>query len=346
MKRSMRFGAATVFLLLLACAAAMDGMISPPPTASLAPPPPLATGPGPVEVSGHPDPLPLVEDEDPAYAANKRLVFDMWRSIVNAGQVELADEMLREEYIQHSPILPTGRAAFKQIFSVVKRTEIPELVSPPLVTIIAEGDLVVMALRESVPEPGSDGYYTTTHFNLFRIEDGRLAEHWHSVQDAPRPDLPSAAEGGPQPVTGVSGTAQLALLQAANPVLAANKRLVFDAWRQTIDAGREEVADLYLDEDYIEHDPNIDTGREAFRTRIAARSGSPVPGSMQAPLVAVLAQGDLVVVVSAREHPHPRRAGETYTTTWFDMFRIEGNRLVEHWNGATKPGGSPGPYGN
>ena len=140
------------------------------------------------QVTGHPEPLSLLASDDPALAANKRLVFDLWRSIVNAGHVELADQLLAENYIQHSPVLPTGRAAFKQIFSAVPRLErIPDLVSPPLVALVAEGPYVVMALAETVPDPAGAGSYTTTHFNLFRVENGRLAEHWHSVQTAPGP---------------------------------------------------------------------------------------------------------------------------------------------------------------
>jgi len=306
----------------------------------------VADGLGPIGVNGHPDPLSLLKDKDPSLAANKRLVFDMWRSIVNAGRVELADDMLQEGYIQHSPVLPTGRTAFKTIFSAVERREIPKLVEPPLVTIIAEGDLVVMALSEAFPEPGGKGRYTTTHFNLFRIEDGRLAEHWHSVQAAPGPNLPPAAEGGPQPVTGASGAAQSSLLRAADRQLEANKHLVFDAWRHTIDAGREDMVDRYFTKDFIDHDPNAGAGREAFKSQVAARTDAPIQTSLKAPIVAVVAQGDLVTLITGHEYPHPTRTGQIYTTTWFDMFRIEGARIAEHWNGATKPGGPPERYGN
>ena len=58
---------------------------------------------GPIPVAGHPDPLSLLASEDPQLEANKRLVFDMWRGIINAGHVELADRLLAEGYIQHSP---------------------------------------------------------------------------------------------------------------------------------------------------------------------------------------------------------------------------------------------------
>jgi predicted SnoaL-like aldol condensation-catalyzing enzyme len=340
MKEAIHLGAAAC-LQVLACDAGAAGHLLP----SLAPPL-SATGQSGVDVIAHPDPLSLLKDQDTSLAANKRLVFDMWRSIVNAGRVEMADEMLQEGYIQHSPVLPTGRAAFKAVFSAVKRREIPELVAPSLVTIIAEGDLVVMALRETFPEPGGNGQYSTTHFNLFRVEDGRLAEHWHSVQAPPPPNLPAAAAGGPQPVTGVSGAAQFSLLQAADGVLEANKRLVFDAWRHVIDAGREEMADLYFAQDFIDHDPKSGAGRQAFLARVAARADAPIQTSIPAPIVAIVAQGDLITLITGREHPHPVRKGETYTTTWFDMFRIERNRIAEHWNGAVKPGGPPVRYGD
>jgi len=317
-----------------------------PMTDSLASPPAQVAGDMPVEVTAHPDPLALLRDDDPARAANKQLVFDMWRSIVNAGHVELADEMLQEGYIQHSPILPTGREAFKRIFSVVKRRDIPALVSPPAVAMLAEGDLVVMALREELPEPAGGGHYTTTHFNMFRIENGRLAEHWHSIQDAPGPGVLAPSEGGPQRVVGASGPAQLALLQAADAGLAANKRLVFDAWRQVMEAGRAELAESYFQAGYIEHDPNLRTGLAALKHHVAAKGAAPVGNFIRAPIVALLAQGDLVALVAGREHPYPGRAGETYTTTGFDLFRIENAKIAEHWDGESKPGTPAIDYGN
>lgn len=286
-----------------------------------------------VEVTPAPNPLGLLDDPDPRLAANKRLVFDMWRSIVNAGHIELADEMLREDYIQHSPVLPTGRAAFKQVFSVIPRRDIPELVSPPLVAILAEGDLVVMALREELGGDGGEEPYTSTHFNLFRVEDGRLAEHWHSVTDAPGAEVLSPEKGGPQPVSGAIGAAQFALLEADDPALAANKRLVFDALRDLYDGNQLNLADRYLADVFIEHDPNGFAGRERANTMASDEN------SLALPLVSMIAQGDLVVAVMARSHSHPVHEDQIYNTVRFEMFRIEDGRIAEHWNGATR--GSP-----
>jgi predicted SnoaL-like aldol condensation-catalyzing enzyme len=292
-----------------------------------------------VPVIAHPDPLAILHNDDPALAANKRLLFDMWRTVLNAGHLEAADTFVAENYIQHSPFQRSGREALKETFSVIPRSEaIPEIMRPAPVSIVTEGDLVVLVAVDTYDEPDGSGTYTTTHFNMFRIVDGKLAAHWHPDRNPPCPGLPSAAEGGPQPVTGATGVDQLALLVAATPELEANKRLVFDAWRELVEAGREEVADLYLAPDYIQHNPNAATGREAAKAYFATREDLPVESTIRSPLVAMIAEGDLVVQVVKVELPDPYRPGEIYTTAWFDMFRIADGMLVEHWDAATKPG--------
>jgi predicted SnoaL-like aldol condensation-catalyzing enzyme len=308
-------------------------------TSRLSPPPgPVAAG-MPVPVAAHPDQLALLANADPALAANKRLLYDMWRTVLNAGHLEAADELVAENYIQHSPFQRSGRAALKETFSVIPRSaEIPATLRPAPVTILAEDDLVVFVAVEALPEPDGSGRYTTTHFNMFRVVDGRLAEHWHPDSTPPCPELPSAENGGPQPVVGASGAAQYRLLEAADPTLAGNKRLVFDVWRQLVNAGREEVVDLYLTQDYVEHNPNAATGREGARAHFAARADFPIETTIRSELVAMVAEGDLVVQVIKVELPNPYREGATYTTAWFDMYRIADGRLAEHWDAAVKPG--------
>jgi predicted SnoaL-like aldol condensation-catalyzing enzyme len=251
--------------------------------------------------------------------------------------------MLAEGYVQHSPVLRTGRAAFKQIFSVLPRRDVPALVEPPLVASIAEGDLVVMSLLERLPAREGVPAYATTHFNLFRIEDGRLAEHWHSVHTAPGADVPLPEHGGPQPVTGATGAAQRPLLHSADPQLARNKRLVFDLWREVVEAGREQRTAQYIGADYIEHDPNAASGLAGISQYFAVRADRPVEPWIRAPVVAIVAEADLVALVTMREHPHPVHAGRTYTTTWFDLFRIADGRVVEHWDSAAPGDPATGP---
>jgi predicted SnoaL-like aldol condensation-catalyzing enzyme len=272
---------------------------------SLAPPPaPIVDG-LPVPVTAHPDQLSLLASTDPQLAANKQLVFDMWRTLVIAGKVEQAGRFLTEDYIQHNVMVPTGRAAFQQLFSslVPRRDTVPDTI-PELVTLVAEGDYVVLALVSHYPEP--DGL-----------------------------NVPTPENGGPLPIIGTQGLAQHAMLFNNDAQLFANKRLAFDLWRHIPEGGREEMAELYLDPIYIQHNPNAATGREGFKEYFSMRPDSSVDTFLEDPLVAIVAEGDLVVQVLQEERPHPD-TGETYYVAWFDMFRIDGNRVIEHWDTASK----------
>lgn len=304
---------------------------------SLAPPSaPLVEG-LPVPVTAHPDQRALLQSADPQLAANKQLVFDMWRTLLVAGQVDAAPRFLTEDYRQHNVTAPTGRAAFQQVVSslVPRQNSVPETI-PELVTLVAEGDYVVLALVSHYPEPdGSGKTYTSTHFDLFRIAGGLIAEHWDSEQLRAGLDVPTPENGGPLPVVGTQGLAQHAMLQNADPQVFANKRLAFDVWRHIPEGGREEMADLYLDPIYIQHNPNAATGREGFREYFTQRPDSPIETWLEDPLVAIVAEGDLVVQVLQEERPHPD-TGETYYVAWFDMFRMQDGRIIEHWDTASK----------
>lgn len=127
------------------------------------------------------------------------------------------------------------------------------------------------------------------------------------------------------------------MLASADARLAANKRLVYDFWREVFEAGHMELAPKYMAESYIQHNPNVPTGRAAFVEFFAKNvKPQPIEPRVKAPLVAIVADGDLVILAFAREAPDPKDAAARYTTTWFDMFRIEGGKIAEHWDPATK----------
>jgi len=127
------------------------------------------------------------------------------------------------------------------------------------------------------------------------------------------------------------------LLASPDPHLAANKRLVYDFWREVFEGGHLELAEKYMAESYIQHNPNVPTGRAAF-VEFFSRFAKPkaIEPRIKAPLVAVAAEGDLVILSFVREAADPKDAAKKYTTTWFDMFRIEGGKIAEHWDPAPR----------
>jgi predicted SnoaL-like aldol condensation-catalyzing enzyme len=128
---------------------------------------------------------------------------------------------------------------------------------------------------------------------------------------------------------------QQELLASSDPALAANKKLVYDFWREVLQAHHVDRAPEYLAESYIQHNPNVPTGRAAFMEFFSRLPAEPVKGSID-DLVSIVAERDLVVLAFRRELPDLAREGQTYTTTWFDMFRVAGGKIVEHWNYGTK----------
>ena len=122
----------------------------------------------------------LLQSPDPVLAANKKLVYDFWREVFEAGHLELSEKYLTDRYIQHNPNVASGRAAFVEFFSKLKKPKTiePEIVAP-LVSIVAERDIVILSFSRDYPEPGDpQKQYRSTWFDMFRIEDGKIAEHW------------------------------------------------------------------------------------------------------------------------------------------------------------------------
>jgi predicted SnoaL-like aldol condensation-catalyzing enzyme len=123
------------------------------------------------------------------------------------------------------------------------------------------------------------------------------------------------------------------LLASHDPKLAANKKLVYDFWREVFEAGHMELAPKYMAEDYIQHNPGVATGRDAFVKFFSAfNKPQPIQDKVAMPLVNIVAEGDIVVLTFVSEQKDPKDPAKTYTTTWFDMFRIENGKLAEHWD--------------
>ena len=130
---------------------------------------------------------------------------------------------------------------------------------------------------------------------------------------------------------------QKTLLQSNDPKLAQNKKLVYDMWREFLEAGHFEFAEKYFTETYMQHNPNVPTGRKALVDFFSKFSQpKPIADTIKAPLVAIVAEGDLVILSFVRELPSPSDSTKKYTTTWFDLFRIENGKIAEHWDTAEK----------
>ncbi len=128
-----------------------------------------------------------------------------------------------------------------------------------------------------------------------------------------------------------------ALFRDRDPRLNRNKQAAWHIMKDLLEAGHWDRAELYLTERYIQHNPNVPNGRKAVVDFFAGLGLKPKPlqAHLGAPVVSVVAQGDLVIVVTVATLPRPNDPSSTYTTSWFDMWRFIDGKADEHWDSAT-----------
>ena len=136
-----------------------------------------------VKVTGNPNHEEMLESDNPQLERNKRLVYDTWRVVVEARQMDRADEFIHDDYIQHNPNAETGLEGMKAYFRQLgDPLPVKDRVQRPIVDIVAEDDLVVITFVDEREDPETGEPYTTTWFDMFRIEDGKIAEHWDGAR--------------------------------------------------------------------------------------------------------------------------------------------------------------------
>jgi predicted SnoaL-like aldol condensation-catalyzing enzyme len=144
------------------------------------------------------DPESLFTSKDPVLHKNKQATMHIMRDLLEAGHWNDAPNYLTERYIQHNPNIPDGRATVMKFFSGMGAPKpIPDSKSwqSKIVSVTAEGDLVVVGWVRELPDPRKPGStYTTTWFDMWRFVDGKADEHWDYGTIAP--PNPNAKGGG------------------------------------------------------------------------------------------------------------------------------------------------------
>ena len=120
----------------------------------------------------------LFKDNNPKLNENKQVAYHIVRDLLQCKRWNQADKWLTERYIQHNPVIPSGRAAIVKLFGKGPAPETcDEKINAPIVAVLADGDLVTVVTVAS-PKDANGQPYTTTWFDMWRIVDGKADEHW------------------------------------------------------------------------------------------------------------------------------------------------------------------------
>lgn len=111
---------------------------------------------------------------------NERRVREIVEQIINGGDIELADAYYREDYIQHNPRVAQGRAGLKAVLKHMHGSGNPMRAEIVLIDAVDDRVWVLLSWSGGDRTPGAPALQSSVE--VFRIEDGMMAEHWDCVQ--------------------------------------------------------------------------------------------------------------------------------------------------------------------
>jgi predicted SnoaL-like aldol condensation-catalyzing enzyme len=124
---------------------------------------------------------PVMAETPTQMAANKKLVLDFWHSVFDRQDVSKAKLYLAPEYRQHNPNVETGLKGFEDFFGPMwpKPKAAADVKPTQFDVVLAEGDLVQVMFKRPRPEVDNPGKtYMSFWFDLFRVKNGKIVEHW------------------------------------------------------------------------------------------------------------------------------------------------------------------------
>jgi predicted SnoaL-like aldol condensation-catalyzing enzyme len=110
---------------------------------------------------------------------NKQVVVDYYQTAFAGNPEKAIADHFGDRYIQHNPDAADGPEAFTGFVKWL-RGEYPNL-TLDIKRVLAEGDMVVTH-SHLVLEPGTPGRALA---DFFRLENGKVVEHWDVIQDIP-----------------------------------------------------------------------------------------------------------------------------------------------------------------
>jgi len=118
----------------------------------------------------------------------KRRFMVLVEQVFNRGNIDVADDLVAEDFYNHEAPDSPGPEGFKAS-AVWLRSAFPDY-QAEVQQLVVEGDLIVARLLvsgthrgEFLGAPPTGRLFSVQHMHMYRIEDGKLAEHWACRDD-------------------------------------------------------------------------------------------------------------------------------------------------------------------
>lgn len=218
-----------------------------------------------------------------------------------------AIETMAPNLIQHNQSIPNGSEVLIGLIPTLKESGITSTTH----RLISEGNLVVA--HNEYKNAQVFGHAHLAAFDVFRIEDGKVAEHWDNLTPVTPPNPSGRTQfDGATEVTDLDKTVE-------------NKAMV-TAFVYDVLHGKapEKITDYISTETYLQHNSGIADGLDGLGAAIKALAEAGTPMSCSQTHL-IVAEGNFVFTASEGKF-----AGEH--TAFFDLFRVDEGKIVEHWD--------------
>ena len=112
-------------------------------------------------------------------AANKAAVLAFYEKGLNQKDADAALKYVGDRYVQHNPNAADGPEGFRKFIAFL-RDKFPQSRSE-IKRVFTDGDYVILHVH-AVRQPGDRG---SAIIDIFRLEQGKIVEHWDAVQPIP-----------------------------------------------------------------------------------------------------------------------------------------------------------------
>ncbi len=242
-----------------------------------------------------------INDETNMEVSNKQKVVELLKSI-ETGAAEPVGYINPNKYIQHNQGVADGLEGFGVLLQ-----QLPEgSAKVNTVRVFGDGDYVIAHTDYNFfgPKIGID---------IFRFEDGLIVEHWDNLQEK----VTETASGRTQ----IDGPTDINDLDKTEE----NKTLVENMLKDIfMGANPDKITDYISTEKYDQHNPGVKDGLAGLGEALAALAEAGMPMVYETNHI-VLGEGNFVLSVSEGVFMNEKVA-------FYDIFRIENGKVVEHWD--------------
>ncbi len=241
------------------------------------------------------------QKEEKMEISNKEKVVALLKSIETGDSVPVS-YINPNKYIQHNLMVADGLAGFGELMH-----------HKP------EGGFKAQIIRAF-----QDGDYVFTHteydffgpkigFDVFRFENGLIVEHWDN--------LIAVQAKNPSGRTQTDGEISIIDLDKTE----SNKKVVENFLNDILYAHKQNFTDYINPAKYLQHNPAVADGLEGFGAAMKyfAENGLVMEYNKTHK---ILGEGNFVLTLSEGKF------GKGEATSFYDLFRLENGKIVEHWD--------------